>query len=319
MRILMITMSLLAVIGCSSVSSSYAQPQARHDDFTVENFKVEKVAEGVYVHHGKHLDIDTGYQGDICNVSFIIGSKGVAVIDTGGSLKVGQQLRAAIRKVTPLPVLYVVNTHVHPDHVYGNAAFLEDKPVFVGHDKLANTMELRRDQYAKLNERLLHEDAKGSDLIKPTLTVKDRLTLDLGDRKLELTAHPAAHTTTDVSLMDDSSSTLFTGDLLFIERTPVVEADIKGLIAEIERLKTSPAKRVVPGHGPVTEDWVTALSDAQRYLNQLLADVRASIKKNEGMEKAMATAAAGEKDKWQLFEVANRRNVNTIYPALEWE
>lgn len=314
MRILMITMSLLAVIGCSSVGSSHAQTVAEHDGFAVE-----KVADGIYVHHGKHLDIDTGYQGDICNVSFIVGSKGVAVIDTGGSLKTGQQLRAAIRKVTPLPVLYVVNTHVHPDHVYGNAAFLEDKPVFVGHDKLAITMELRRDQYAKLNERLLHEDAKGSDLIKPTLTVKDKLTLDLGDRKLELTAHPAAHTTTDVSLMDDGTSTLFAGDLLFIERTPVVEADIKGLIAEIERLKSSPAKLVVPGHGPVTTDWVAALSNAQRYLNQLLTDVRASISKNEGMEKAMATAAAAEKDKWQLFEVANRRNVNTIYPALEWE
>lgn len=314
MRILMITMSLLAVIGCSSVGSSHAQSSAGQDDFAVE-----KVADGIYVHHGKHLDIDTGYQGDICNVSFIVGSKGVAVIDTGGSLKTGQHLRAAIRKVTPLPVIYVVNTHVHPDHVYGNAAFLEDKPVFVGHDKLANTMELRRDQYAKLNEKLLHEDAKGSDLIKPTLTVKDKLTLDLGDRKLELIAHPAAHTTTDVSLMDDSTSTLFAGDLLFIERTPVVEADIKGLIAEIERLKTSPAKRVVPGHGPVTTDWVAALGNAQRYLNQLLADVRASIRKNEGMEKAMATAAAAEKDKWQLFEVANRRNVNTIYPALEWE
>lgn len=314
MRILMITMSLLSLIGCSSVGSSRAQAQTSHEEFAVE-----KVADGIYVHHGKHLDIDSGYQGDICNISFVVGSKGVAVIDTGGSLRVGQQLRAAISKVTALPILYVINTHVHPDHVYGNAAFLADKPAFVGHEKLANTMELRRDQYAKLNERLLHEDAKGSDLVKPTLTVKDKLTLDLGDRKLELTAHPVAHTNTDVSLIDVKTSTLFAGDLLFIERTPVVEADIKGLITEIEKLKASPVTQVVPGHGPVTKDWVAALANAQRYLNQLLADVRASIKKNEGMEKAMATAATGEKDKWLLFEVANRRNVNTIYPGLEWE
>jgi len=312
MRILMITMSLLSLIGCSSLNSSYANAAD-------EAFAVEKVADGVYVHHGKHLDIDTGYQGDICNISFVVGSKGVAVIDTGGSLKVGKQLREAIRKVTALPVLYVINTHVHPDHIYGNAAFLADKPVFVGHDKLANIMELRREQYAKLNERLLHEDAKGSELVKPTLAVKDKLTLDLGGRKLELSAHPVAHTNTDVSLIDDKSSTLFTGDLLFIERTPVVESDIKGLIAEIEKLKASQAKLVVPGHGSVAKDWVGALNDAQRYLNLLLEDVRASIKKNEGMEKAMETAAASEKDKWQLFEIANRRNVNTIYPGLEWE
>jgi quinoprotein relay system zinc metallohydrolase 2 len=307
MRILMIIMSIFALTGC-------AHSQAGGDVYTVEN-----VGGGVYVHHGMHLDIDDGYQGDICNTSFIVGSKGVAVIDTGGSLKVGKQLREAIRKITPLPVLYVINTHVHPDHIYGNAAFLADKPEFIGHDKLATVMELRREQYAKLNARLLGEDAKGSELVKPTIAVKTTLELDLGDRKLMLTAHPVAHTNTDLSAMDSKSSTLFTGDLLFIERTPTLEGDIKGLIAELEKLKSSPAKQIVPGHGPVAKDWIAALNDEQRYLNALLTDIRASIKKGESMEKAMDTAAANEKDKWKLFNIANRRNVNTVYPALEWE
>jgi quinoprotein relay system zinc metallohydrolase 2 len=266
-----------------------------------------------------HVDIDDGYHGDICNASFVVGSKGVAVIDTGGSLKVGNQMRDAIRKVTSLPVLYVINTHVHPDHIYGNAAFLADKPQFIGHDKLATAMELRREQYTKLNAKLLGEDAKGSELVKPTIAVKTTLELDLGDRKLMLTAHPIAHTNTDVSVMESKANTLFAGDLLFIERTPVLEGDIKGLIAEIEKLKSSPAKQVVPGHGPVTKNWVEALNNAQRYLTVLLTDIRASIKKGESMESTMNTAAASEKDKWLLFDIANRRNVNTIYPALEWE
>ena len=307
MRILMIIMSMFALMGC-------AHGQATHEAFTVEN-----VGNGIYVHYGVHLDIDEGYQGDICNASFVVGSKGVAVIDTGGSLKVGKQLREAIRKVTPLPVLYVINTHVHPDHIYGNAAFLADKPEFIGHDRLATVMELRREQYAKLNARLLGEDAKGSELVKPTVSVKTTLELDLGDRKLMLTAHPVAHTNTDVSVMENKTSTLFAGDLLFIERTPVLEGDIKGLIAEIDKLKSSPAKQVVPGHGPVTKDWIKALDDAQHYLNVLLTDIRASIKKGESMESAMSSAAASEKGKWKLFDIANRRNVNTIYPALEWE
>jgi len=307
MRILMIIMSIFALMGC-------AHSRAGGDAYAVEN-----VGGGVYVHHGMHLDIDDGYQGDICNTSFIVGSKGVAVIDTGGSLKVGKQLREAIRKITPLPVLYVINTHVHPDHIYGNAAFLADKPEFIGHDKLATVMELRREQYAKLNARLLGEDAKGSELVKPTIAVKTTLELDLGDRMLMLTAHPVAHTNTDLSAMDSKSSTLFTGDLLFIERTPTLEGDIKGLIAELEKLKSSPAKQIVPGHGPVAKDWIAAINDEQRYLNALLTDIRASIKIGESMEKAMDTAAANEKDKWKLFNIANRRNVNTVYPALEWE
>ncbi|NOT14273.1 MAG: quinoprotein relay system zinc metallohydrolase 2 [Methylotenera sp.] len=310
MRNLMIIMSMLATIGCQHLNAAPS-----HTD----SFAIEAVGDGIYVHHGEHLDIDTGYQGDICNISFIVGSKGVAVIDTGGSLKVGRHLREAIRKVTPLPVLYVINTHVHPDHIYGNAAFLADNPVFVGHEKLPNAMETRREAYAKLNAKLLGEDAKGSDLVKPTLTVKNTLALDLGDRLLHFTAHPTAHTNTDISLIDNKTGTLFTGDLLFIERTPVVETDIKGLIAELEKLKHSDAKQVVPGHGPVTKQWLEALNRAQHYFNLLLADVRASIKKGESMETAMDTAAAGEKDQWKLFEIANRRNVNTVYPALEWE
>ena len=308
MRILMMSLSLFVLVACAQ-----AQPALSN------SFVVESIGDGIYVHHGVHLDIDEGYQGDICNASFIVGAKGVAVIDTGGSFKVGSQLREAIRKVTPLPVLYVINTHVHPDHIYGNAAFINDKPQFIGHDKLANAMELRHEAYTKLNARLLGEDAKNSELVKPTMTVKTTLELDLGDRKLTLTAHPVAHTNTDVSVIESKAGTLFAGDLLFIERTPVLEGDIKGLISEIEKLKSSAVKQVVPGHGPVTKNWVVALDNAQHYLKVLSTDIRASIKKGESMESTMNTAAASEKGKWALSDIANRRNVNIIYPALEWE
>ena len=50
-------------------------------DVKTSNFAIEDIGGGIYVHHGQHLDIDTGYQGDICNISFVVGSKGVAVID----------------------------------------------------------------------------------------------------------------------------------------------------------------------------------------------------------------------------------------------
>jgi quinoprotein relay system zinc metallohydrolase 2 len=290
-----------------------------HAEVDRSEFALESLGDGIYVHHGKHLDIDTGYQGDICNISFIVGSKGVAVIDTGGSLKVGNELRNAIKKITDKPILYVINTHVHPDHIYGNAAFLQDHPQFVGHEKLPDAMELRKDAYAKLNAKYLGADAEGSVIVKPTIIVKNTMSLDLGDRTLKITPYPVAHTNTDITVIDSKTSTLFTGDLLFIERTPVVEGDIKGLIVAIDILKTYPVKRVVPGHGPVATDWLTALNNEQRYLNAVLSDVRTAIKNGDSMEHAMDTAASGERDKWVLFDIANRRNVNTIFSALEWE
>ena len=283
------------------------------------DFGIEDLGNGIYVHHGAHLDIDTGYQGDICNISFVVGSRGVAVIDTGGSLKVGKQLRAAIKAVTPLPILYVINTHVHPDHIFGNAAFVQDNPVFVGHAKLGDTMQLRQEAYTKLNIKYLGADAEGSDMVKPSLVVSTGSKLDLGDRSLQLTAYVSAHTVTDISLIDSKTQTLFTGDLLFIERTPVIESDIKGLISAIDSLKSSQVSQVVPGHGPFTKDWIGALNNERLYLEALLTDIRANIKNGVSMEKTMETAAASEKNKWMLFDVANRRNVNTIYPILEWE
>ena len=281
---------------------------------------LKDIGDGIYVHHGEHLDIDIGYQGDICNISVVIGSNGVAVIDTGGSYKVGQTVHAAIREITNLPILYVINTHVHPDHIFGNAAFIADKPTFVGHEKLAEAMQLRAEPYQKLNEQYLGEDAKGSEIVIPTVLVKDSIELDLGGRTLTIQAYPNAHTNTDITVIDSKTNTLFAGDLLFIERTPVIEGDIKGLISVLDELRTNKSiKQVVPGHGHETKDWVTAINNELRYLNLLLKDIRAAIENDVGLEATMKTAAASEKGNWVLFDIANRRNVNMLYPALEWE
>ncbi len=282
---------------------------------------MENLGNGIYVHHGVHEDMSEGYHADICNVSFIVGSKGIAVVDTGGSLKTGQALREAIRQVSDLPILYVINTHVHPDHIFGNAAFTQDKAIFVGHEKLPDAMERRRENYLRINQQWLGDAFAGSEIIKPSLLVKGESKLDLGDRTLLLTAYPTAHTNTDLTVFDHKSSTLWTGDLLFVERTPSIDGDIKGWLAVINVLKNSEAEFAIPGHSSALKDsnWKKQLNDQERYLWTLLNDIRASIKKGEVMEKAMGTAAASERSYWQLFDIVNRRNVNNIYPSLEWE
>lgn len=284
------------------------------------DFSLEQVADGVYVHRGVHEDLDDGYHGDISNIGFIIGSKGVAVIDSGGSLKTGQRLRAALREITALPILYVINTHIHPDHIFGNAAFLADQPQYIGHEKLANAMELRKPAYLKQGQQLLHDDFAGSDIIKPTVSVAQSLVLDLGQRKLLLQAYPNAHTNTDLTVFDETSATLWTGDLLFIERTPSLDGDIKGWLKALDQLQQlKNIKQAVPGHGPVTRDFSSALNHEARYLNLLVEDIRAAIKQGKTMEQTMDSAAQAESGNWQLFNAVNRRNINLLYPALEWE
>lgn len=286
--------------------------------------QVDRIAPGVYVHIGQHKDVDDGYDGDIANIGFIVGADAVAVIDTGGSYAVGAALREALRAITQLPVRYVINTHGHPDHVFGNAAFLaadgtKPQPQFIGHARLPRTLALRHDGYLRTLKKQLVAGFDKSSLVAPTMTVQDHLTLDLGHRKLELSAWPNAHTDTDVTVLDSATGTLWTGDLLFIERTPAVDGDVNGWLAATEQLKTLPATMVVPGHGPVTRDKNQALDRQAAYLSTLLRDVRASVDRGDDMTATMATAAASERGRWQLFDAVNRRNVNLLYPRMEWE
>lgn len=282
-------------------------------------FSVENISPGVYVHRGEHKDLAAHYGGDICNTSFIVGGKGVAVIDTGGSPAVGSRLRQAIRQVTRLPILYVINTHVHPDHALGNAAFKQDHPVFVGHNKLADTMTLRSEVYLRNQVEWVDADAVGTELIPPTLTVSTTREIDLGGRTLRLTAYPVAHSPADLSVFDSASDTLWAGDLLVIERTPSVDGDIPSWLDVIEQLRNVQAARIVPGHGPVTTQGSAALNDEKRYLSTLLYDVRNAIKQGRSMEETIDNAAQSERGKWLLFDVTNRRNVSRIFPMLEWE
>lgn len=288
-------------------------------DIQAAALPIQEIAPGIYVHHGVHEDLAEGYHGDICNIGFIVGKNTVAVIDSGGSFKIGQQLREAIRSVTPLSISHVINTHVHPDHIFGNAAFKPDNPVFIGHARLADAMELRKETYMRNNTQSLGAAFDGSEIVKPTQSVADAMEIDLGGRVLKLKAWPTAHTNTDLTVLDSATATLWTGDLLFVERTPAMDGDTRNWLKLLPQLKALGAKQMVPGHGPVTTAWQQALDRQQHYFETLLADIRMAIKQGESMETTMEHAAATEQEHWVLFPIVNRRNVNLLYPQLEWE
>lgn len=278
-----------------------------------------EVSPGIYVHQGAHEEFGEHYHGDIANIGFVIGDDAVAVIDSGGSYVVGSALREAIRLRTALPVRYVINTHVHSDHLFGNAAFTEDKPDYIGHHRLPRAIKLRTETYLTNIKTMLGDGAKGSRLVPPSRLVDTALTLDLGGRKLVLRAWPVAHTDNDLTVMDERSGTLWTGDLLFAERTPSIDGDIHGWLAVIKDLAAMPVQLVIPGHGPVSADKNAALEKQRQYLQTLLDDVRRGIKEGLTMSETLSNAARAEEQKWVLFGTVNPRNAAVLYPVLEWE
>ncbi len=280
---------------------------------------VSEVAAGVFVHQGVHEEFGDGYHGDIANIGFVIGDEAIAVIDTGGSLRVGQALREAIRLRSTLPIRYVINTHVHSDHIFGNAAFEQDRPQFIGHQNLARAMRARADTYQANLKAMLGAAAEGSRVVLPTREVASELALDLGGRKLQLRAWAPAHTDHDLTVFDDRTASLWMGDLLFVERTPTIDGDVKGWIAAIATLEAMPAATAIPGHGPVVADKAAFLERQRRYLQVLVDDLRRGIAAGLPMRQVVREAAASQRSQWQLFDSANQRNAELLYPALEWE
>ncbi len=285
----------------------------------VYDFNLVEVAEGIFVHHGVHALIDDPRHDDIANIGFIVGSQCVAVVDTGGSLAVGEKLRAAIREKTSKPICYVINSHVHFDHILGNAAFRQDKPKFVGHRNLAEAIEQNRDFFLEEFGEDLGKNPTADLIIAPDVLVDDTKEIDLGDRMLILTARPKAHTSADLTVLDKKTNTMWLADLLFMERIPSLDGSLLGWYELMEKLHDESYARVIPGHGPVSAPWSEAMEPQQRYFKVLIDETRKAIADGVFLGDAIKQVARSEQDKWLFFDRLNQRAVSRAYRELEWE
>ncbi|MFK7753454.1 MAG: quinoprotein relay system zinc metallohydrolase 2 [Sedimentitalea sp.] len=281
---------------------------------------VVETAPGHFVHFGKIEDIGIGSNGDVANTGFVIGQDRVAVIDSGTTRFVAEALYLAVRQRTDKPIEWLFLTHMHPDHVLGAAVFAEAGAQVAASALMAPALEARADIYMASMERLLGpKQIHATVPILPNVGLGQARDFDLGGRVLRTMIYPTAHTNNDLTVLDLTSGTLWTGDLAFMEHTPALDGSINGWITVLEQLVAQSFDAVVPGHGRQLARHPDGLRPTLDYLLALRTDTRAALAKGESLNTAIKHLGAELGQGWALFEAFNPRNATNAYVELEWE
>jgi cyclase len=246
------------------------------------------------------------------NTGFVIGDDGVVVIDTTASVEAdgdfspehGKQLLAAIRKMTNLPVKFVINTHYHFDHVAANTVFVDAGATVLAHRNV-------RDWIHSENLRLFGNDIEPQHkrfidaLLPPAATYDQAVDLWLGSREIRIRSFPG-HTGSDSVVLIPDAKVVFAGDLFWRNMLPnMIDASTKPWIASLETLATNAGYVFVPGHGDIgTAQDVAAFREYLVTLQKLVSEYRAQGKTGPSLTQVVVPALAGKYGQWEGFNLA---------------
>ena len=281
---------------------------------TVYSLKPRQIAEGTWLLEGSTDNFAKANGGNIVNTAFIVTEAGVVVIDSGPSRRYGQALRQAFAAIPDKPVVQVLLTHHHPDHVLGNQAFSD---VSIG--ALAGTTDLLRQQGDAMAEnmyRLVGDWMRGTEVVLPNQVLVPG-PLKVGNHSLRLLAL-AGHTGADLAILDETTGVLFAGDLVFYERalTTPNSPGLEVWLKDLDTLQSLSWKQIVPGHGPVASDARPFLQmrDYLSWLDQLMRDGAA---RGDDMAEMIRSAIPERFAGISLSRYELIRSVSHLYPRYE--
>jgi len=277
------------------------------------------VGDGVYMLRGLPGEVDTGNLGRIGNAGFIVGDSGVIAVDTGTSYRHGNELLAAIARVTDKPVRMALITHTRQEFLFGAAAYRERGIPVHMHRKAAELMVARCDGCLKTLRRELGDDEMlGTAMFKPDRVFDDTHELEAIGRPVQVLYHGHSSGPGDIAVLDPSSGVLFAGGLIDHLRIPDVQDSLlpgwrKALLA----LHSLPVRRVVPGHGPVAP--AQSIDNVLRYLAQLETRVLELFRSGAALSDVPDKAALPEFADWDQYEIVHRRNASVLFVRMERE
>jgi glyoxylase-like metal-dependent hydrolase (beta-lactamase superfamily II) len=243
----------------------------------------------------KEAFVTEANRGMMSNISFVVSSAGVVVLDSGSSLQIGEMAIRMIRRVTPLPVVAVFNSHFHGDHWLGNHAFVTmfgaDLPIYALADTITQIKGVEGDMWRTSMERWTNNATLGTKLVAPNRPVTHGQTLQFGDITLKTHFYGTAHTTADLCVQVVQDKVTAVGDIAMTNRIANIEdGSYPGTFKYFKDLQAATGEQLwLPGHGDARRD---LLQTYGMFLAGIWEPCLQAVKDGKSLEEARAMVLA---------------------------
>lgn len=290
-----------AAAACFAVLASSAWAQDLGPNF-------RKIKDGIYVQSAREVNSNGG---------IILTQEGVVLIDTGHNPTDSREVLAAVRKLTALPIRFVINTEVHPDHMTGN--FLFSPPAVVINHAGASDAMRKADNPNRFNNPTLaaemREAAQGYRLVTPQIEYYEKTTLRLGERTFELLHLKNAHSEADTAVWLPNERVLFAASVAIPNSINNVRpfVTIPDILAATKMMKSLNPEVVIPGHGSFGTTKI--FDDSERYYGLLVERVGAMVRDGKSLDQIKQELRMPEYADWS-YQERMPSNIEAAYRAV---
>jgi len=284
--------------------------------------KPTKVSEHVYAWIGPYGGPNTKNKGFRMNMAFVVGTKSIAVLDTGFYPAMAEEMVQRIREVSNLPIKYAINTNSQPDRYFGNSTFEKLGAKIIAHEKEVTRMNELSNNFALFVENSMKfKDGRISIPNLPNTPINKNINLDLGSGVvLHITYYKAAHTPAPLIVNIKKDNVIYAGDILYSGRLLAIVpgGNIKEWIETYDHLRQYKTTTFIPGHGkpgPLRNFEKSTYS----YLKFLNTQMNKMVSNDIGMQEAIKKVKPLQHEYAYLqdFSSLAGRNANRAYQEAE--
>ena len=316
-----LTFSILFLILISACSKSEPQPPVSKLALVTVPMKLKQVSDHVYYVQGEP-GVATDNEGFVSNAGFVVTDVGVVVFDALGSPSLAELLIQKIKTVTDKPIVRVISSHYHADHIYGLQVFADlgaeiwaplGSENYLASDYAAERLEERRFSLSPWVNEQTH-------LVTPDRYLQNQEQFEIGGVKFTVTPVGAAHSDGDLTLYVEPDRVLFSGDIIFEGRVPFLgDANSKHWLNILERMESEKLAALVPGHGPAAQNPNSAITGTRKYLSYLRDKMGAAVSEFVPFDEAYQSIDWSGFSDQPAFSEANRKNAYQVYLSMESE